>query len=371
MKLPLPIRTLKGAKILYIVTLSAALCLVMGLSHGAGAVAEQSAQTQQQAASSQKNADAKKSEKSVANNIAKDVADKKDQTLKSTPSDNAKENSDLSGDNDARVSQGVSELGDDARLKEGVTSSDLQAQEAHALVDKLKEIDTQESPILVELFTSAKCVFCPPADAILETLDNEYPEIIALGCHIDYFGGDEGGLATPICSKRQSYYLETLKVGANYTPQMIIQGHYDLKGYDLGDISAAIKDTKSAPAARINIEQAQKAGRFTLYMPENVALPAGDEYELQIVKFLKPYQSDSQGRSVTRTDVKTEPQKMARRYVNAVSDTQALGLINDKTPATMVITVPQKENDKGFVILIQGKKSGRIIALGRYIYGDK
>lgn len=144
--------------------------------------------------------------------------------------------------------------------------------------------------VVVELFTSQGCASCAPADRLARSLEagsggtargkskSKYArgtpvEVIVLGEHVDYFNTEEWSdvYSSPLFSARQQDYGNALHRAVMYTPQMIVNGQYEVNEIDASKAAQAIGRAARDARASIDLE-VTKDGTVALRVGK---LPAG------------------------------------------------------------------------------------------------
>ena len=107
--------------------------------------------------------------------------------------------------------------------------------------------------VLVELFTSQGCSSCPPAEKLLAELNQAGlppDRVIRLAFHVDYWDGI--GWKDPFSSSafttRQHLYARNMRLSTVYTPQVVVDGAYEMLGSDQSRVVNAIRYRLESPA---------------------------------------------------------------------------------------------------------------------------
>jgi hypothetical protein len=150
-----------------------------------------------------------------------------------------------------------------------VTSAGTQAAEPNARV-----------PVLAELFTSEGCSSCPPADALLRKLDQLQPvanaQIIVLSEHVDYWNslGWKDPFSSEKFTERQEMYAHAMQAD-KYTPQMVIDGRWQVLGSDEKAIESAVTRAAAKPKCAVRIVSATRDGNQAVIEVAADALSSG------------------------------------------------------------------------------------------------
>tara|TARA_R110002073_G_scaffold313380_3_gene485317 strand:- start:25929 stop:26654 length:726 start_codon:yes stop_codon:yes gene_type:complete len=132
------------------------------------------------------------------------------------------------------------------------------------------ETNTKEEPfVLVQLFTSQGCSSCPPADKLIEKVNNEYKEqkVYVLSYHVDYW--NRLGWADPFSKREfteiQYKYADQFKRKQVYTPQIVVNGQDHFIGSNESKLRKKIKKyIKEAPENSITFSSSKNADGDTV-----------------------------------------------------------------------------------------------------------
>jgi hypothetical protein len=114
----------------------------------------------------------------------------------------------------------------------------------------------QDSPVVVELFTSQGCSSCPPADAFLTDLAHTRADVLPLAFHVTYWDylGWKDPYSLDAATARQHDYARQIGKDGVYTPQMVVDGTTGFVGSErsagLAAISSAARKTVPITLAR-------------------------------------------------------------------------------------------------------------------------
>lgn len=209
-------------------------------------------------------------------------------------------------------------------------------------------VQAADDVVMVELFTSQGCSSCPPADANLGRLKGT-EGVLALSMHVDYWDylGWKDTFARPEHTRRQIAYRDARGQRVIYTPQMMVQGQFDVPGYKPDQIAEAIGSANRLQRnASIAIKRA--GGMLKALVSSEGAL--GDctiwvasydhEHTVRIQR------GENAGAEITYHNVVDKLMRVGSRASHAVQE----------------VALPQPEQGGGVAIWLQDDNTGRILS---------
>jgi hypothetical protein len=209
-------------------------------------------------------------------------------------------------------------------------------------------------PIVVELFTSQGCSDCPAADRLVTELAKQ-KDVIALSLPITYWDmlGWKDTFATDANTQRQKSYARAMSHSGIYTPQMIIDGRFDVVGNQRDRVMAAL-------AARTN------DGIGETFIPVLLGTASGRlEIAIPAAKTrTKPNATIWVMRTLARAAVNIEQGENRNHlltYTNVVRDLQRAGEWNGEAMKIDLPLNPAKSKHDGIAVILQARDYGPVM----------
>jgi hypothetical protein len=198
---------------------------------------------------------------------------------------------------------------------------------------------------VLELFTSQGCSSCPPADAMLKSMQDR-SDLITLAYHVDYWDyiGWSDTFGAKANTERQRDYAAAWSSNNIYTPELVVNGRKDVVGSNKGDIDGAIG------ASSLTIPVALKSENAMLDVSID-GKPGEAESGVWLITF------------IDRAQVNVERGENAGHkldYTQVVTGRHILGMWDPETGAHLKLPLDEilTGASNGAVILVQGEKNG-------------
>jgi hypothetical protein len=236
---------------------------------------------------------------------------------------------------------------------------------AVALVCGVADSSTARVPVLLELFTSEGCSSCPPADRLLEILDEKQPvagaDLIVLSEHVDYW--DRLGWKDPFSSSqyttRQQDYTNRYNFDGVYTPQLVVDGRYGFVGSDGREASAAIQKAIRERKIAIAVSNVARNGN---QVTARIELPADENFK-GVRGILYVALADNRQESHV---ARGENGGRTLAHVAVTRVLKQLGPVDFDAAFAKEITLPVQAgsgNGLRIVVFIQDPKSGHVLGV--------
>ena len=216
-----------------------------------------------------------------------------------------------------------------------------------------------ESPTVVELFTSQGCYSCPPAERFLGELAGR-EGVLALEFHVDYWDnlvyGSAGRWKDPFSSpaftaRQQNYNVSIRKRSGVYTPQMVVDGKFEVVGSREGAVESVIEDARARAGKRVKVAAVPTGQGLKVSLKDGPDNRGG----VWLVSFL---------RQATTRVLRGENHGKVLINHNIVTGMRRIG---DWTGKDTTIDLASVRHDKetGCAVIVQAGKAGPILGAAR------
>jgi hypothetical protein len=222
--------------------------------------------------------------------------------------------------------------------------------------------------VIVELFTSEGCSTCPPADALLQKLQERQlvagAEVIALEEHVDYWNhlGWSDPYSSPEWTQRQLAYSTFFKTEA-FTPQMVVDGDMQFVGNNEGDVSREIENAARRVEADVAIGSGTAVAKGERQFTVSVGA-LGENAKRDVAEVWLAVTEDGLQSSVSRG----ENSGHVLHHAATLRSLHKIGVADPKTPAASFTGDPRVKFDSHWnqdnlrvVVFVQEKKSREIL----------
>jgi hypothetical protein len=217
---------------------------------------------------------------------------------------------------------------------------------------------TARVPVLAELFTSEGCSSCPPADALLMKLDQSQPvakaQIIVLSEHVDYWNslGWKDPFSSEQFSDRQAMYAHALQAD-KYTPQLVIDGRWQVLGSDEKEVALAIARAAAKPKSGVRIVSATRDDNQAVIAVSVDALASGKKDVWVAIADDRDETSVRKGENAGRT----------LRHVSVVRSLTKAGTVSKSAAFEKTVHVPLTNSAQMRVVVFVAEFGGPVAGL--------
>jgi hypothetical protein len=239
---------------------------------------------------------------------------------------------------------------------------------AGAWLCQAADVSGARVPVLLELFTSEGCSSCPPADRLLQILDEKQPvagaDLIVVSEHVDYWDrlGWKDPFSSPHYSARQQDYTNRYNFDGVYTPQLVVDGRYGFVGSDGREATAAIQKAIRAHKLMITISNVARSGNA---VSARIELPVDENFKGTRGILYVALADNRQESHVARG----ENGGRTLAHVAVARVLKEVGAIDFSAASTKEIAVPVQfgsENGLRVIAFVQDPKSGYVLGVAKH-----